>query len=62
MIGSIIQIVLGLLLWKIIPGWIEYGDRKTREFIKLCCNIVGIIILLLGIISLFRPLLETLPR
>lgn len=56
MIGPIVQIILGILLWKIIPSWIEYGSKKTRETIKLICNIVGIIIVLAGCYSLIKSL------
>lgn len=60
-LGPIIQIIIGLLIWKIVPEWIEYGDKKVREFIKLCCNIVGIIVVLFGAISLIRQLVGLLP-
>lgn len=59
-LSPIIQIIIGLLVWKLVPGWIEYGDRKVREFIKLCCNIVGIIFVLFGTINLIRQLMGVL--
>lgn len=57
MISSIVRIVIGLLIWKIVPGWIEFGTPQARSFIQLCCNIVGIIMVISGIISLIRVLL-----
>lgn len=57
MFGSIIQIIIGLLVWKLVPGWIEYGDRKVRDFIQLCCNIIGISLVIFGAIGLIRQLL-----
>jgi len=56
--GGIFQIIIGLLLWKLVPRWIEYGDRKTREYIKLGCNIFGIILVVLGIVSILTSLLK----
>jgi len=56
--GVIFQIIIGLLLWKLVPRWIEYGDRKTREYIKLGCNIFGIILVVLGIVSILTSLLK----
>ena len=50
--GGIFQIIIGLLLWKLVPRWIEYGDRKTREYLKLGCNIIGVILVVLGIVSI----------
>lgn len=58
MIGTIIQIIIGLLVWKVVPGWIEYGNKKLRDFIQLCCNIIGIILVISGCISLIRLLLN----
>lgn len=54
MLGAIVKIILGLFIWKIVPGWIEFGSPKSRSFIQLCLNIVGIIIVIGGIISLLR--------
>lgn len=56
--GGIFQIILGLLIWKFAPRWIEYGDRKTREYLKLGCNIIGVILVVLGIVSILSSLLK----
>lgn len=56
MILSIIQIIVGLLVWKIVPGWIQIKGRKNKNLVKLCLNIVGIVIILLGIVSLLKAL------
>lgn len=55
---AIYQIIIGLLIWKLVPKWIEYGDRKTREHIKLGCNILGIILVVIGIVSILTSLLK----
>lgn len=60
MISTIIQIILGLFIWKVVPGWIEFGERKIREFIQLCCNIIGVVLVIFGIIGLARMLLTGL--
>lgn len=60
MTGSILQIIAGLLVWKIVPGWIEYGDKKTRDFINLCCNIIGIVLVIFGVVGLVQHLLRIL--
>ena len=56
--GKILLILLGLLIWKIVPGWIEYGNKKTRESIRLGCNIAGIVLVLIGLFSLLMSLLK----
>lgn len=57
MIDSIVRIIIGLMIWKIVPGWIEFGTSKARSFVQLCCDVVGIIILISGVISLIKFLL-----
>ena len=59
MVSALIQIVVGLLIWKIAPGWVQSGNRKSRDFVKLCLNIIGIVIAVFGIIFLFKALLST---
>ena len=56
--GGIFQIIIGLLIWKLMPRWIEYGDRKTRKYLKLGCNIIGVILVVLGIVSILTSLLK----
>ena len=38
----------------VVPGWITQGKKKTRDTIKLICNIVGVLLVLLGAISLVK--------
>lgn len=56
MISSVIQIIIGLLVWKIVPDWIEVKSRKSKNLIKLCLNIIGIIIIIFGIVHLLKSL------
>ena len=51
MVSAIIRIVLGVIIWKIVPSWITEGE-KARDIIKLACNIIGIIMILSGSYSL----------
>lgn len=56
MIGAVIQIIVGLLVWKMVPDWIEVKGRKQKNFIRLCLNIAGIVIILFGIVALLKAL------
>lgn len=56
MIGSIITILLGLLVWFKVPDWITHGPTKVRQWVQLGCNILGIIITISGSLSLLRIL------
>lgn len=56
MMNSIIKIIIGVVLWKLVPGWIQYGNKKVRETIQLICNILGIVIVIAGVISLLHYL------
>ena len=58
MMGGIIQIVLGLFLWKVVPGWIEYGSASVCDFIRLLFNIVGVILTIMGVIRVLGNLLS----
>ena len=60
MISSIIQIIVGLLIWKIVPDWVEVKSRKSKSSIRLSLNIIGIVIILFGIVSLLRSLFSFL--
>lgn len=58
--SSVIQIIVGLLVWKIVPDWIQVKGRKSKNFIKLCLNIIGVIVIIFGIISLLKILISKL--
>lgn len=57
MVSSIIEIILGLIIWKIVPGWITEGKKNVRDIIKLACNIIGVIMLIAGCYSLVLSLI-----
>ena len=48
MISAVIEIVIGLIVWKMVPGWITEGNKSARDVIKLACNIIGILLVIAG--------------
>lgn len=58
MIGSIVTIVLGVVIWQMVPGWIETGNSSVRQTIRLVCNIVGIIMILFGAYDLIMSIVR----
>lgn len=56
MIGAIVEIIFGIVIWQLVPEWITEGDKNVRNAIKLICNIVGVILLLVGCYSLVMSL------
>lgn len=57
MIPALIEIILGIIVWKMVPGWITEGKKDIRDIIKLACNIIGIILVLAGGYSLIMSLI-----
>ena len=57
MVSAIIEIILGIIVWKMVPGWITEEKKKNRDIIKLACNIIGIIMVLAGGYSLIMSLI-----
>ncbi len=54
MVSSIVYIVVGWLLWRVVPSWITQGSHKVRSNIRLGLNIVGVVLVLFGIIGIVR--------
>lgn len=57
MVPAIIEIIIGLIVWKMVPGWITEGNKSARDVIKLACNIIGIIFVIAGCYSLVISLI-----
>lgn len=57
MVSAIIEIIIGLVIWKMVPGWITEGNKSTRDIIKLACNIIGVILVIVGCYSLVISLI-----
>jgi hypothetical protein len=60
MISSIIQIFVGLLVWKLVPDWIDVKSRKSKNLVKIILNILGIVIILFGIVSFIKVLFSNI--
>lgn len=58
MISAIIEIILGIVVWQLVPGWITEGNKSARDVIKLACNIIGIILVIAGCYSLIMSLIS----
>lgn len=56
MTGAIIEIILGVVIWQLVPGWITEGSKSIRDIIKLVCNIIGVIMVIAGCCSLAMAL------
>lgn len=57
MVSAIIEIILGLVIWKMVPRWITEGKKNIRDIIKLVCNIIGVIMVIAGCYSLVMTLI-----
>jgi hypothetical protein len=57
MISAVVEIIIGLIVWKMVPGWITEGNKSARDVIKLACNIIGIILVIAGCYSLVITLI-----
>lgn len=57
MASSILKIIIGLIVWKFMPGWITQGKKNVRDVSKMACNIIGIIMVLAGGYSLVMDLI-----
>ncbi|MDE6333456.1 MAG: hypothetical protein K2L77_02295 [Muribaculaceae bacterium] len=57
MISAIIIILLGLVVWQLLPGWIRPSE-SARRFVNLACTIIGLLIVIGGAIDLIRAILS----
>lgn len=55
-VSPIFTIVIGLLVAFVLPEWIKFGDKKTRQFVQLIFNVIGILIAISGAISFIRSM------
>ena len=53
MIGSIIEIAVGYVVWKLVPGMISHCPKNLR----LVLEIIGIVLMIMGVVSLIRSIL-----
>lgn len=57
MLGPIIEILFGLAVWKILPGFIQTTKKKKKK-VAFWCNVVGGVIVILGGIHLVTSILN----
>ena len=57
MTSAIIEIILGAIIWKLLPSWISFNSKGAREVVQLVCNIIGVALLLIGVVSFILCLL-----
>lgn len=55
-VSPIFTIVIGFLVAFVLPEWIKFGDKKTRQFVQLIFNVIGILIAISGAISFIRSM------
>lgn len=58
MLHAIILIALGFVMWKYLPGMITKASPKTRQYIDLCLQIGGIILMIIGVIQLLESIVN----
>lgn len=54
MISIIINILIGLFIWRLLPNMLKISDSKVKSFAQMACNIIGIIIVIGGAIRLVK--------
>ena len=55
-VSPIITIIFGLLVAFVFPEWIKFGDKKSRKFVQLVLNVIGLLIIVSGAISFIRAI------
>jgi hypothetical protein len=62
MVGSIINIIIGLFIWMVLPRLIykkrKYQKNTTQFFVNISCKILGISIIAFAIFNLIRTILS----
>lgn len=56
MISAIILILIGLVVWQLLPGWIN-PSASARRFVNLACTIIGVLIVIGGAIDLIHAII-----
>ncbi|WP_300725938.1 hypothetical protein [uncultured Bacteroides sp.] len=55
-VTSICIILIGLLVSLVFPKWIKFGTKKTRGKYQFYLNIIGLVIILIGVVSLYQAI------
>ena len=57
MVGAIVEILIGLAIWKILPNLITTTKKKKKK-VAFWCNVAGAVIIILGGVHLVTSLLS----
>ncbi len=52
--GKLINIVIGYIIWRYIPGKITAASKNVRKYIDVSAQILGIILMLTGIVGFIK--------
>lgn len=55
MLGPIIEMLIGLAIWKLLPSFIQTTKKKKKK-VAFWCNVIGAFIIILGGIHLLTSL------
>jgi hypothetical protein len=60
MIGILIQIIIGLFIWFVLPTILQKGTKSkpVKKFISLTCLIIGLVIIIYGVIRILERILN----
>ena len=52
--GNLINIVIGYIIWRYIPGKITAASKNVRKYIDVIAQILGIILMLTGFVGFIK--------
>lgn len=52
--GNLINIVIGYIIWRYIPGKITAASKNVRKYIDVSAQILGIILMLTGVVGFIK--------
>lgn len=55
--GNLINIVIGYIIWRYIPGKITVASKNVRKNIDVSAQILGIILMLTGVVGFIKFLI-----
>lgn len=61
MLTAIIKIIIGLFFWLALPGILvkpKSRNKGLKLFIRICCMILGIILILYGSIDIIKDIIN----
>lgn len=55
--GNLINIVIGYIIWRYLPGKITAAPKNVRKYIDVSAQILGIILMLTGVVGFIKFLI-----